>query len=101
LVPFKVTVPLLALKVPALTQLPATFIFAAGAVNVLDAAMSRLSNELVLPPLIVVVPSKFTVPELLVNVPAFAQLPETFNVLVGAIKVPDEILTLVVLTVPP
>jgi hypothetical protein len=75
--------------------------FAAGAVSVLDKAMSRLLKESVLAPLIAVVPSKFTVPELLVNVPALAQLPETFNVLVGAVKVPDEILTLVVLTVPP
>ena len=101
MVPFKVTVPLFALKVPALDQLPAIFMFAVGAVSVLDTAISRLLNEFVLAPVIAVVPSKFTVPELLVKVPALAQLPETFNVLVGAVNVPDEILTLVVLTVPP
>ena len=99
--PLKVTVPLFAVKVPALDQLPATFIFAVGAVSVLDTAISRLLNELVLPPLIAVVPLKFTVPPLAVKVPALAQLPETFNVLVGAVNVPDEMLTLVVLTVPP
>jgi len=100
--PSKVTVPLFALKVPALIQLPPTFMFAfSGAVNVLEAAISRLLNELVLPPLIAVVPLKFTVPPLAVKVPALAQLPETFNVLVGAVNVPDEMLTLVVLTVPP
>jgi len=100
--PSKVTVPLFALKVPALIQLPPTFMFAfSGAVNVLEAAISRLLKELVLPPLIAVVPLKFTVPPLAVKVPALAQLPETFNVLVGAVNVPDEMLTLVVLTVPP
>jgi len=100
-VPSKVTVPPLAVNVPTFTQLPATFIFAAGAVNVLDKAISRLLKELVLPPVIAVVPSKFTVPLFAVKVPAFTQLPETFILPLGAVNVPDEILTLVVLTVPP
>jgi hypothetical protein len=86
-VPSKVTVPELLLNVPALTQLPPTFIFAAGAVNVLDAAMSRLLKELVLAPLIVVVPSKVTVPPLAVKVPALTQLPPTFIFAAGAVSV--------------
>jgi len=100
-VPSKVTVPPLAVKVPALTQLPAIFIFAAGAVNVLNAAISRLLKELVLDPVIAVVPSKVTVPPFALKVPALAQLALTFMFPLGAVNVPDEILTLVVLTVPP
>ena len=65
----KVTVPPLAVNVPALDQLPATFIFVAGAVNVLDAAMVRLLKELILAPLIAVVPSKVTVPLRALKVP--------------------------------
>jgi len=76
--PLKVTVPLFAVKVPALDQLPATFIFAVGAVSVLDTAISRLLKELVLAPVIAVVPSKVTVPLFALKVPALTQLPATF-----------------------
>jgi len=100
-VPSNVTVPLFAVKVPALTQLPPTFMFTAGAVRLLDEVISTLLKELMLLPLIAVFPSKVTVPLFALKVPELAQLPETFNALVGAVKVPEEILTLVVLTVPP
>ena len=88
--PLKVTVPLFAVKVPALDQLPATFIFAVGAVSVLDTAISRLLNELVLPPLIAVVPLNVTVPLFALKVPALAQLPLTFMFALGAVKLLDE-----------
>ena len=88
-VPLNVTVPPFALKVPALIQLPATFIFAAGAVSVLDETMSMLLKELVLPPLIVVVPSNVTVPPFALKVPKLTQLPETFMFAAGAVNVLD------------
>jgi len=102
-VPSKVTVPPLAVKVPALTQLPATFMFAAGVVNVLDAAISRLLKELVLPPLIVVVPLKVTVPPLGVKVPALTQLPATFMFAAGAVSVLEEAMSILLkeLVLPP
>ena len=61
LVPLKVTVPLLLVKVPLLDQFPATFIFADdGPVSVPE--MVRLLNELVEPPEMVDVPLNVTVP---------------------------------------
>ena len=100
--PSNVTVPPLAVKVPALTQLPATFMFAAGAVKLLDAAMSRLLKEFILAPVIAVVPSKVTVPPLAVKVPALTQLPATFMFAFGAVNALDaEISRLLKELVPP
>ena len=96
--PLNVTVPPLAVNVPESDQFPATFMLAAGAVRAPE--MVILLNELVLEPLMAVVPLNTTVPLLFVNTPESAKLPETFIVPLGAIRVPDEIFTFEVVTVP-
>lgn len=103
--PVKVTVPELCVNVPLLVQLPATLIFVAWPVNVLVAAIVTLLNEVMLEPLIVLIPSNVTVPELCVNVPAVRdQLPPTdkfpdveVNVPPESVKFPES----VILTEPP
>jgi len=47
----------------------------------------------VLLPLIVVVPSKVTVPPFALNVPELIQLPESIKFPLGAVNVPDDIVT--------
>ena len=88
-VPLNVTVPPLALKVPALTQLPATFMFPLGAVRLLDAPISMPLKESSLLPLIVVVPSNVTVPLFALKVPELIQLPESIRFPLGAVNIPD------------
>lgn len=87
-VPLNVTVPLLCVNDPSLIQLPATFMFAdEGPVSVPE--MLRLLNELVVDPLMLVVPLNVTVPLLCVNVPLFTQLRATFIFAEDPISVPE------------
>ena len=85
-VPLKVTVPLPALNVPELFQLPPTFILAFGAVRL--PVMTIFLNVLMVAPLITVVPLNVTVPLFALKAPELNQLPVTFMLALGAVKLP-------------
>ena len=85
-VPEKVTVPLLAVKVPELFQLPPTFMLAFGAVRL--PVITMFLNVLMLALLMAVVPLNVTVPLLALKVPELNQLPPTFMLALGAVSAP-------------
>ena len=86
-VPLKVTVPLLALKVPELSQLPVTFMLALGAVKA--PVILIFLKVLILVPVMALVPLNTTVPPLAVNVPELVQLPATsMSPPAGALRAP-------------
>ena len=67
----------------------------------LPALMTLLKLELFVSKVWVPEPLKFTVPLLLIKLPPVCdQVPDTFNVLAGAVNVPPESATLLVVTAP-
>ena len=98
LLPLKVTVPVLELKLPVTAQLPDTFMFPFGAVKL--PVIDTLLNVLTLLPLIAVVPLNTTVPALALNAPEFAQLPDTFKFFDEEVMLPDVMLRLATLMSP-